>query len=54
MKLMGHSTITVSQKSVHPLTDVMKAAIRGMSEAVLPKVSSKVQEIAKRISAVSV
>ena len=51
MKLMGHSTITVSQKHVHPSTDAMKAAIRGMSEAALPKVSNKVLKMAKRVSA---
>jgi hypothetical protein len=51
MKLMGHSTITVSQKYVHPSTDAMKAAIRGMSEAALPKVSTKVLKMAKRVSA---
>ena len=51
MKLMGHSTITVSQKYVHPSTDAMKAAIRGMSEGAVPKVSTKVLKIAKRVSA---
>jgi integrase len=30
MKLMGHSSITTSQRYVHPSTDVMQRAIRGM------------------------
>jgi integrase len=53
MKLMGHSTITVSQKYVHPSTDAMKAAIRGMSESALPKVSTKVVKMQKQVSYVS-
>src|SRR5580692_4105846 len=30
MKLMGHSSIVVSQRYVHPSTDAMKRAISGM------------------------
>jgi site-specific recombinase XerD len=51
MKLMGHSTITVPQKYVHPSIDALKAAVRGMREAVLPKVSTKVLKMAKRVCA---
>jgi hypothetical protein len=30
MKLMGHSSITVSQRYVHPTSDSMKRAISGL------------------------
>ncbi len=53
MKLMGHSTITVSQKYVYPSSDAMKAAIRCMSEAGVPKFSTKVVQVKKRFVAVS-
>lgn len=53
MKLMGHSTITVSQKYVHPSTDAMQAAIRGMSESGVPKVFTKVVSLKKRALAAS-
>jgi integrase len=53
MKLMGHSSVVVSQKYVHPSTDAMKAAIARMDESVLPKESTKVERRSKRKSAVS-
>jgi integrase len=33
MKLMGHSSITVSQRYVHPSTDVMERAIKGLEKS---------------------
>jgi hypothetical protein len=43
--------MSVSRKYVHPSADAMKAAIRGMSESVVPKDSTKVVRIAKRAAA---
>jgi site-specific recombinase XerD len=40
MKLMGHSTITVSQKYVHPSTEAMRLAIERMTGS--PGVPTKV------------
>jgi integrase len=47
MKLMEHSTISISQKYLHPSIDAMMAAIRGMSESGFPKVV----QIEKRVLA---
>jgi integrase len=54
MKLMGHSTVTVSQKYVHPTSDAMKAAIERMGalSPVPPKLPTVV-EMKPRRKAVS-
>ncbi len=32
MRLMGHSTVTVSQKYVHPVPETLERAIKGMEK----------------------
>lgn len=48
MKLMGHSSITVSQRYVHPSTDAMQRAISGMELGIVraQAVESKVENTA--------
>ena len=55
MRLMGHSSITVSQRYVHPASDAMKATIERMGEESKVPANSptplKVVKGKKRVSA---
>lgn len=53
MKLMGHSSVTVSQKYVHPSTESMRLAIERMEVQKVPKDSPKVLKLVKAKKRVS-